>query len=60
MKKLSYGRQWINDDDISEVVKVLRGDWLTMGPTVEAFEKKLAYFFIRNISITWSNECRRT
>ena len=42
MKVLSYGRQWINDDDIDAVVKVLKGDWLTMGPTVEEFEKALA------------------
>lgn len=42
MKVLSYGRQWIDDDDINAVVKVLKGDWLTMGPTVEEFEKALA------------------
>ncbi|MBQ9564590.1 MAG: UDP-4-amino-4,6-dideoxy-N-acetyl-beta-L-altrosamine transaminase [Synergistaceae bacterium] len=42
MKVLSYGRQWIDDDDIDAVVKVLRGDWLTMGPTVAEFEKALA------------------
>ena len=41
-KNLSYGRQWIDDDDIAEVVKVLKGDWLTQGPTVAAFERSLA------------------
>ena len=55
MKKLSYGRQWINDDDIAEVVKVLRGDWLTMGPTVEAFEKKLAEYVGMKHAITFSS-----
>ena len=55
MKKLSYGRQWINDDDIAEVVGVLRGDWLTMGPTVEAFEKKLAEYFGMKYAITFSS-----
>ena len=55
MKKLSYGRQWINDDDISEVVRVLRGDWLTMGPTVEAFEKKLAEYVGMKYAITFSS-----
>jgi UDP-4-amino-4,6-dideoxy-N-acetyl-beta-L-altrosamine transaminase len=39
---LSYGRQWIDDADIAEVVNVLKGDWLTQGPTVERFEKALA------------------
>ena len=44
MKTLSYGRQWINDDDINAVVNVLKGDWLTMGPTVSAFEEALASY----------------
>lgn len=55
MKKLSYGRQWINDDDIAEVVRVLRGDWLTMGPTVEAFEKRLAEYVGMKHAVTYSS-----
>jgi len=39
---LPYGRQVIEDDDIEAVVNVLRGDWLTTGPNVEAFEAALA------------------
>lgn len=39
---LPYGRQVIEDDDIEAVVNVLRGDWLTTGPNVEAFETALA------------------
>jgi len=38
---LSYGRQLIDDDDIDAVVDVLRGDWLTTGPAVSAFEDAL-------------------
>lgn len=38
---IPYGRQSISDDDIAAVVAVLRGDWLTQGPTVEAFEQAL-------------------
>lgn len=38
---LPYGRQCIEDDDIAAVEEVLRGDWLTTGPTVKAFEDKL-------------------
>ncbi len=55
MKKLSYGRQWINEDDIAEVVKILRGDWLTMGPTVEAFEKRLADYVGMKHAVTFSS-----
>ena len=43
-KILPYGRQWIDEDDIAAVVEVLRGDWLTQGPTVERFEKALAKY----------------
>jgi len=35
---LPYGRQTIEDDDIAAVAAALRGDYLTTGPTVEAFE----------------------
>lgn len=38
---LPYGRHVVDQDDIDAVVGVLRGDWLTTGPTVEAFEGAL-------------------
>ncbi len=36
---LPYGRQSISEEDIEAVSAVLRGDWLTTGPSVTAFEK---------------------
>lgn len=39
---LPYGRQSISEDDIEAVVGVLRGDWLTTGPAVDAFEAELS------------------
>jgi UDP-4-amino-4,6-dideoxy-N-acetyl-beta-L-altrosamine transaminase len=41
-KFLPYGRHSVDDGDIEAVVEVLRGDWLTTGPTVGAFEAALA------------------
>jgi perosamine synthetase len=41
---IPYGRQWVDEDDIQAVVKVLRSDWLTTGPMVEKFEKAVAEF----------------
>jgi len=41
---LPYGRQSIDEDDIAAVDETLRGDWLTTGPNVEAFEKALASY----------------
>lgn len=39
---LPYGRHCIDDDDVAAVASVLRGDWLTTGPTVEKFETAFA------------------
>jgi perosamine synthetase len=39
---IPYGRQWIQEDDVEAVVKVLRSDWLTTGPVVDQFEADLA------------------
>lgn len=39
---LPYGRQQVTDDDVAEVEKVLRSDFLTTGPKVGEFEDALA------------------
>lgn len=39
---IPYGRQDIDGDDIKAVVEVLRGDYLTQGPAVPAFEAAVA------------------
>jgi len=39
---LPYGRQTIEEDDIAAVAEALRADFLTTGPTVEAFERAFA------------------
>lgn len=41
---IPYGHQWIDGQDIKEVVKVLKTDWLTQGPKVEEFEKAVAKY----------------
>ena len=38
---IPYGKQAITEQDIEAVVQVLKGDWLTTGPAVDAFEQKL-------------------
>jgi perosamine synthetase len=42
MNVLPYARQSLDEEDIAAVVGVLRGDWLTQGPTVSVFEKCVA------------------
>ena len=39
---LPYGHQWIDNQDIDEVIKVLRSEWLTTGPAIQAFEEAFA------------------
>jgi len=41
MKFISYGKQWITDDDIEAVIDVLKSDYLTQGPKVKEFEDKI-------------------
>ena len=41
-RMLPYGRQWIDDADVEAVTRVLRSDWLTTGPAVDAFERAFA------------------
>jgi UDP-4-amino-4,6-dideoxy-N-acetyl-beta-L-altrosamine transaminase len=40
----SYSRQIVEEDDIEAVAAALRGDYLTTGPSVELFERRLAEF----------------
>ena len=44
MDFIPYGTQWIDDDDINEVVKVLRSDWITTGPKIKEFEDALCSY----------------
>ena len=41
---IPYGKQNINNDDIDEVIKVLKSDFITQGPINPAFEKEIASF----------------
>lgn len=41
---LSYGKQYIDNKDIEAVVKLLKSDYLTTGPTVAEFENKVANY----------------
>ena len=52
---LPYGRQWIDEDDIRQVVETLRSDWLTTGPAVEAFEREVADYTGARHTVAVSN-----
>ena len=41
---ISYGRQYVSDDDIAAVVETLKSDYLTQGPKIKEFEDKFAAY----------------
>ncbi len=53
--KIFYGRQWIDDDDVSAVAEVLKSDYLTCGPTVTALEKHLCEVTGAKYAVSVSN-----
>ncbi len=54
-KYLPYGQQWIDEDDIRRVSDVLRGDYLTTGPSVSDFEHKIAEYVGAKYAVAVSN-----
>ncbi len=52
---LSYGKQSIDEDDIQEVIKVLRSDYLTTGPCVKIFEENIANYVGAKYAVAFSN-----
>jgi perosamine synthetase len=52
---LPYGQQWIGEDDIEEVVKVLKNDFITQGPMIELFEQAIADYVGAKYAVSFSN-----
>ena len=52
---ISYGRQSIDKQDINAVIKVLKSDFITQGPTIEKFEKNLKLYFKSKFAVAVSS-----
>ena len=52
---IPYGKQSIDEEDIKAVTNVLRSDWLTTGPMVEAFEKAIAEYVGAKYAVAFSS-----
>lgn len=52
---IPYGRQDISEDDIAAVVAILRSDWLTQGPAIERFERKVADYCGARFAVAVAN-----
>lgn len=54
-KKIFYGHQYIDEQDIQAVVRVLRSDYLTCGPQILALEHKLCSMTGAKYAVAVSN-----
>lgn len=52
---LPYGQQWLDEQDIEAVVKVLRGDFITQGPAIQTFERKVAEYVGAKYAVAFAN-----
>jgi len=52
---LPYGRQSINNSDLTNVCNILESDWLTQGPEIEKFEKQVAQFVGVKYAVAYSS-----
>ncbi|WP_277673312.1 UDP-4-amino-4,6-dideoxy-N-acetyl-beta-L-altrosamine transaminase [Piscibacillus halophilus] len=52
---IPYGKQYIDEEDIQAVNEVLKSPYLTTGPKVEEFEKKLCEFTGAKYAVAISN-----
>lgn len=55
MKRITYGKQNIDEGDIEEVIKALKSDYLTTGPRVQDFEKSFAGYVGAKHAVAVSN-----
>ena len=55
MKKIPYGRQSIDQNDIDAVISTLKSDYLTQGPKVREFESKFAQYVGANYAVAVNN-----
>lgn len=53
--KIFYGHQYIDNEDIEEVVKVLQGDYLTCGPKIGELEDRLCAITGAKYAVAVSN-----
>jgi UDP-4-amino-4,6-dideoxy-N-acetyl-beta-L-altrosamine transaminase len=55
LKIIPYGRQDIREEDIEAVIKVLKSDFLTQGPNVDAFEIEFARYVGATHAVAFNN-----
>ena len=52
---LPYGNQWIDNEDIQEVINVLKSDFITTGPKIQEFENIVAKYVGAKYAVAFSS-----
>ena len=52
---IPYSRQWVDKDDIQEVIKVLKSPFITQGPKVKEFEESIAQYCGSTYAVSFSS-----
>ena len=52
---IPYGRQYITEEDIEEVIKALKSDFMTQGPAIKTFEENFAKYIGARYAVAISN-----
>mgnify|MGYP001335282081 FL=1 len=52
---LPYGKQWLDEDDMAAVRAVLESDFITQGPAIERFERKVADYVGAKYAVAFCN-----
>jgi len=53
--EIPYGRHWLDEEEIAEVSRTLRSDWITQGPRIEEFERRVASSRGARFGVAFSN-----
>lgn len=54
-KVISYGRQYIDEEDIKAVIEALKSDFMTQGPKIKEFEDLVADYHKCKYAVAFSN-----
>jgi perosamine synthetase len=52
---LPYGKQWLDEQDIEAVRTVLNSDYITQGPQIDRFERKVAEYVGARYAVAFCN-----
>ncbi|MDI3549605.1 MAG: UDP-4-amino-4,6-dideoxy-L-N-acetyl-beta-L-altrosamine transaminase [Methanobacterium sp.] len=52
---MPYGKQFIDEEDIQNVTNILESEFITQGPKIEEFEKKIAEYCGSKFAVTFNS-----